>query len=173
MDFENRPKLTISLSNLDKKIELLSKLFLGILWAITLVAFFNLPDIIPTHFNAKGEVDDYGSKLTLFILPVIATLLYLLLTLINKYPHVFNYPTTITSQNAEQQYTFATKMLRYVKLAIILIFSGITLFTFLTSKGIANGLGWWFLPLCFCLLYLPIVVAIYFSVRKKSNEKVV
>ncbi len=163
---ESRPRVQLYLSNLDKKIELLGKIFVMLLWVITLVAFFNLPQIIPTHFNAKGQVDDYGSKLTLFILPVVATLLYFLLSFLNNYPHLFNYATIITEKNAEQQYTFATRILRYVKVAILIIFSGTTLFTYLTSTGIIDGLGWWFLPFCFTLIFVPIIVSIYYSVKK-------
>ncbi len=32
--------------------------------------FGDAPDTIPTHFNAEGFADDYGSKWTLFIMPV-------------------------------------------------------------------------------------------------------
>lgn len=43
-----------------------------------------LPEIIPTHFNIKGEADGYGSRGTIFLLPLImgitGFMVYLLLT---------------------------------------------------------------------------------------------
>jgi uncharacterized membrane protein len=165
-----RPRITLSLSTLDKRIELLSKIFVAALWMITLFAFYHLPKIIPTHFNSKGQVDDYGNKLSILILPIIATVIYLGLTLLNKYPHLFNYATIITAENAHRQYTFATRMLRYLKLAILIIFSGIVLLTYLTSKGITNGLGGWFLPLCLLLVFVPTMASIYFSAKKDKGK---
>lgn len=40
----------------------------------------DMPDIVPTHFNAQGEADDYGPKwINAFLLPGIAVLTYLFL----------------------------------------------------------------------------------------------
>ena len=47
-----------------------------------------LPQIIPTHFNASGEVDAWGDKSTIFLLPgimgVVSIFVYALLTNIKK-----------------------------------------------------------------------------------------
>ncbi|MEP1151673.1 MAG: SdpI family protein [Balneola sp.] len=43
----------------------------------------DMPDIVPTHFNAQGEADDYGPKwINAFLLPGIAVLTYLFLLII-------------------------------------------------------------------------------------------
>lgn len=36
---------------------------------ISIIAYPKLPDQIPTHFNAQGVVDAYGSPLTIFLMP--------------------------------------------------------------------------------------------------------
>jgi uncharacterized membrane protein len=42
-----------------------------------------MPDIVPTHFNAAGEADDFGPKwINAFLLPGIAVITYLFLLLI-------------------------------------------------------------------------------------------
>ena len=166
---ETRPKLKLTLSLLDNKLELTSKIFLVAMWALTLYTFLKLPTTIPTHFNASGQADDYGNKLTLLILPILATIIYFGLTQLNKYPHIFNYMTKITDDNAQKQYTIATRMLRFLKLSILLIFSLIILFTYLTSIGVTNGLGFWFLPLTFGLLLTPTIISICQSFKKKNN----
>ena len=154
---ENRPKVNVSLSPLDKILESVGKLLIIIIWGLTLFVYFKLPTIIPTHFNAAGQPDGHGNKLTILILPIIATLLYFGLSKLNQFPQSFNYITTITEENAEKQYTIATRMLRILKISLLIIFSHIILFTYLTTIGITNGLGVGFLPFTLGLALIPII----------------
>ena len=163
---ETRPKIKLILSQLDHRLELAAKVFLVVMWGLTVYTFWKLPEIIPVHFNASGQADSYGNKLTLLFLPILATLIYFGLTQLNKYPYIFNYMTKITADNAQRQYEIATRMLRFLKLVILIIFSLIILFTYLTTIGIINGLGIWFLPLTFVLLLVPIVFFISQSLKK-------
>jgi uncharacterized membrane protein len=164
---ENRPKINISLSTLDKILESIGKLLIIIIWGLTLYTFLKLPTIIPTHFNASGEPDGHGNKLTILILPILASLLYFGLTKLNQYPQSFNYIGTITVENAERQYTIASRMLRFLKIALLLIFSHIILFTYLTTIGLTNGLGVVFLPFTLGIALIPIIFYIRQSI--KSN----
>jgi len=164
---ETRPKINISLSTLDKILESIGKLLIIIIWGLTLFVYFKLPAIIPTHFNASGEPDGHGNKLTILILPILASLLYFGLTKLNQYPQSFNYIGTITVENAEKQYTIASRMLRFLKIALLLIFSHIILFTYLTTIGLTNGLGVVFLPFTLGIALIPIIFYIRQSI--KSN----
>ena len=166
---ETRPKIKLTLSPLDNKLELTSKIFLVIMWGLTIYTFLKLPTTIPIHFNASGQADNYGNKMTLLILPIISTIIYFGVTQLNKYPHIFNYMTKITEENAPKQYSIATRMLRFLKLAIVVIFSLIILFTYLTTIGVTNGLGFWFLPLTYGLLLIPTIISISQSFKKKNN----
>ena len=166
---ESRPRIKLTLSPLDKKLELLGKLFLVLLWSLTVFTFVKLPTTIPTHFNASGQADGYGDKLSLIILPFIATIIYFGLTALNKYPHVFNYMTEITEDNAQVQYTIATRMLRFLKLAVLIIFSFIIIFTYLTTIGVTKGLGIWFLPVTSGLILIPTIISIIQSSRKTDD----
>ena len=165
---ESRPRITLSLSKLDKALEVTSKIVLFVMWSLTLYTFLKLPATIPTHYNASGQADDYGNKMTVLILPVLATIIYWGLAQLNKHPHIFNYMNNITENNAHKQYTIATRMLRFIKLANLLIFSLIVLFTYLTAIGVTNGLGVWFLPLTSMLLLIPVVVSILQSSKKTA-----
>jgi uncharacterized membrane protein len=164
-----KPKIKLTLSKFDKNLELTSKIFLVVMWCLTLYTFLKLPMTIPIHFNAAGQANNYGNKMTLLILPVLATIIYLGLTQLNKYPHIFNYMTKINEGNAEKQYAMATRMLRFLKLSILLIFSLIILFTYLTIIGVTNGLGFWFLPLTYGLLLIPTIISISQALKKKNN----
>ncbi len=167
---EPRPKLTLTLSPVDKTLELISKLCLATMWGLTIYTYAKLPTTIPIHFNASGQADNYGDKTTLLFLPALATVLYFGLTILNNYPHIFNYMTPITEKNAQKQYSIATRLLRFIKLAILLIFSLVILFVYLTITGVTNGLGGWFLPLTLGLLFVPLIITIIQSLKKENNE---
>ena len=158
----NRPILKISLTPVDKALEIFGWFTLAVLWCFTIYSYSKLPDIIPIHFNAHGQVNGRGSKATIFILPVIASIVFAGMTILNKYPHIFNYPANLTNENALRQYTNATSMLRYIKSIIVVIFLLIVLFTYWTAIGKTSGLGVWFVPLTFVMIACP---TIYFVVK--------
>lgn len=163
-----RPKITPIPTSTDKLVEALGWLILLALWGWTITHYSSLPETIPTHFNAAGNADGFGSKVSLIALPVIASLLYIGLTVLNRYPHSFNYPTAITQENALRLYTLATRMLRYLKLVLVLVFGGIELMTIQHATGKAAGLGAWFLPLTLVLVFLPLI---YFVVKSVQANK--
>jgi uncharacterized membrane protein len=155
LNTEARPKIKIELSSTDKLIEIIGWLTLITLWGLTVLNYSNLPDTIPIHYNSLGQADNYGNKATIFMLPVIGTILFVGISILNKYPHILNYPTNITTDNARQQYANATRMIRYLKFAIVLIFSLIVFKTLQTATGKSDGLGTWFLPLALGLTFIP------------------
>ncbi|MEO6539573.1 MAG: DUF1648 domain-containing protein [Ferruginibacter sp.] len=138
-----------------------------IMWGFTIVNYLKSPEIVPIHYDSSGNINGYGSKLTILFLPLIPTIIFWGLTQLNKYPHVFNYMTEITADNAERQYTGATRMIRILKVSCVLMFTIDTLSAFLTTIGIIKGLGVWFLPLSIILLVLPIILAIIQPFKKK------
>jgi len=101
-------------------------------------------------------------------LPLIATVLFVGLTFLNKFPHIFNYPTNITPHNALRQYTNATRMIRYLKLVIVVIFGLIAFKTIQNGNGEANGLGIWVLPLTLGLIFIPLIYFVIKSFKTKQ-----
>lgn len=87
--------------------------FLVFIASVYLVAraWADLPDHIPVHFNIRGEADRWGGKGSLVFGPVLSLCTGLLLGIVNRYPHTFNYPLTITPTNAQQQYTLARELM--------------------------------------------------------------
>ena len=164
---EERPKLKIQLSPMDQVFELLGWGVLLALWVWTGTSYSSLPDSIPTHFNAAGEADGFGRKASIVGLPVIVTLLYIGLTLLNRFPHIFNFPTPITQDNALRQYTNATRMIRNLKLILVLVFAGISFQTIKQANGEAAGLGVWFLPVTLGAIFLPLLYFVINSIKEK------
>lgn len=163
-----RPKIKPILKPVDKWLEGFAWTSLAILWFWTIWNYANLPETIPTHFNASGEPDAYGSKSTIFTLPMIASLLFLLLSMGVRFPHKFNYSIKVTPENAAAQYANAARMLRFLKLSVVLVFLLINIQTIRTAAGKTEGLGWWFMLVVLGLIVGPLV---YFANKSYQLEK--
>ena len=164
---EGRPKPLLVLTSTDRILDISGWLCLGLLWAITIFAYGNLPEVIPTHFNAAGQADDEGSKMILFFLPVIGTLCFIGLTVLNYYPQVFNYPSNITAENAQRQYANAARMIRFLKLSIAFLFSALVFMVYRSAATGSGSIGSWFLPVLVVVFIIPLG---YFTVKAMRNK---
>jgi uncharacterized membrane protein len=163
---KERPKIKPAPTAGDRNIEVLSALILTATWFLAVYAFSFLPETIPVHFDLKGNPNRFGSKANLVVLPIISTILYTGMTIINRYPHIFNYPVKITEENALRQYTNATKMLRVLKLVVLIVFFTIVFFTVRSASG-ATFQGIWILPFMLAVVYVPLGYFIVRAYRKK------
>ena len=163
-----RPKIKLEFTTFDKTLEILGWTSLLAIWALIIANYTNLPEVVPIHYNVSGQADRFGAKGNVLILPIIATAIFIGLTILNKFPHVFNYPTNITVDNALRQYTNATRMMRYLKFIIVAIFGLIVFQTFRNVYGQTNGLGVWFLPLTLALIFIPLT---YFVIKSYKMTK--
>jgi uncharacterized membrane protein len=166
----NRPKIKLNLTTTDKLIELAGWLGLIAIWILTVSNYEALPETIPIHYNAAGEADAFGDKWTILTLPVIALILFVGMTILNRYPHIFNYPITITQENALKNYTLATRLIRFLKLVIVIVFGLIVIKTIQTANGNANGLGTWFLPVSIGLFLIPMVYYVTKTIKKNNKN---
>ena len=166
---DERPKLKIQLTTSDKVLEMIGWTSMLAIWVLIITSYSTLPAIIPTHYNGAGIADGFGGKGSILALPIIASILFIGMTILCKFPHTFNYPTDVTANNALKLYTNATKMIRILKLVIAVIFALIILQTIRNVKGEVNGLGVWFLPLTLALIFGPIIYFMIKSVRMKNK----
>ncbi|MDC1168336.1 DUF1648 domain-containing protein [Flavobacteriaceae bacterium] len=164
-----RPQIKLQLNQTDKILEVLGWVSVVGIWALTLTNYSILPEIIPIHFNGAGKADGFGNKTHIFVLPIISTLLFIGLTTLNKHPHMFNYPSQITKENAVHQYTNATRMMRVLKLVIVVLFGLIVFRKIQIVNGHADGLGTWFLPLTMGMIFIPMLYFLIKSLKKKTT----
>jgi uncharacterized membrane protein len=162
---ETRPKIQIKLSKLDKSLKLLSTIVLVVMFCLAVFVYLKSPNIIPSHFNASGKPDDFSDKSVIFILLFIGIFIYFGFNQLVKFPHIFNYPVSITKNNAERQYELATRMIRFLQLAMLITFTVIILMTYLINIGISNGLGTWFLPLFLFVINIPVIITLIQSFK--------
>jgi uncharacterized membrane protein len=164
---QTKPKIQLQLSKFDGTLELLCKIVVVVMFCLAVFVYLQSPDIIPSHFNASGKPDGFSDKFVIFVLLFIGTLTYFGFNQLVKFPHIFNYAVRITKENAERQYELAIRMIRFLQLAMLITFTVIILMTYLTSIGISNGLGTWFLPFALCIINIPVIITIIQSFKTK------
>lgn len=166
-----RPKINIKHQRTDYILEVIALAGLVLIWIIVILNYSQLPEIMPSHLNTKGEVDGYANKIFLYILPVNTTLLYIGLTVINRYPHTFNYPVQINKNNAEAMYRLSKRLVLAVKTSIMIIFIFVQYnMIYLGLKGYENSNGWLILLFVVLLLGMPIIIYLSFVNKYKKQE---
>jgi hypothetical protein len=94
-------------------------------------------------------------------------ILYLMLTVANRYPHKFNYLWPITAQNAREQYRLARLLLVWLKAEVIILFTFLEWATIRVALGQAEGLGVIFLPVVLVVMFGTVGIYFYFAYIKR------
>ena len=166
-DKSNRPKIKVRRDTLDWIMEFIAFSFMVFLIVFPLIYSGSLPDKIPAHFNGSGQVDSYGSKATIWLLPVTGLVLYIGLTILENFPQIYNYPVQITEENAAKQYKMATRLMRILKTIVLIIFAFLSYKTIEIALGTGTGLGKSFLPV---FLLVTFGVILIYIVRSLNNR---
>ncbi len=161
-----RPVIRPELTKADKFIEILAVGLLLSLFILPAWYYPLLPERIPRHYGIDGQPDAYSGKWIIWTLPLLGLIIYAGLTILNRFPHIFNYPQTITNENAGKQYKIATQLLRLLKAILLAIFVYLIISTIQSALGNRDGLGFWFLPLFLVLIFGTLGYYIYQMMKK-------
>lgn len=161
-----RPKIRIEPDVTDRLMEGAALFLLIVLWVLPAIYYNQLPDRIPTHFDGSGNPDRWGGRNSLWAVPAIGLGVYVLFSVLSRYPHHFNYLTKITEENAAYQYRLAIRMLRVVKISVLLIMLYATWAT-LQAAMTTNGK----LPSIFLLLVIAMSIGPMVWYFWKSGQK--
>ena len=134
----------------NNKLKFTTLLSLVLLWGLTLIHFNDLPEKITIHYNAKGVPDGFDTRIHVWGLPLIATLLFLLLSGLQKKTGI---------QKIELQ------LLQWMQLLILGTFTYIQLQTFYVAVNKSNGLGGWFLP----TVVIGFLAPIFWVIKKQQS----
>jgi uncharacterized membrane protein len=137
--------------------------FIGLVVYITSIFFLiyvwnKLPDQVPGHYNAQGEVDRMGSKFELLLLPGIGLFMLILMQFFERHPEMHNYPQRFNESNAEQFYLHSRKLVNQLKNFCLIIFSLLLFESVSIALDWWNGLGIWLLPLILIGTFTPIII---------------
>lgn len=122
-----------------------------------ILAWKTIPDQIPGHYNAAGEIDRWGDKSELIVLPIASWLMYGLITLVERFPQVWNTGVRITEENRNEVYRLLKNLIAVVKMFVLLMFGSLTV---ISSLGLN-------LPVWYVLAFLVVLFGTiaYFIVR--------
>ena len=132
------------------------------------IIYNRLPEIIPSHINVRGEFDGYGNKDGFYALPLSGLLIYIGLSIMQRYPHAFNYPIGVTEDNYHKLYSLGVKCVRFCKTTCVLIFAyytykfvlaalGLTITSFpviILFIGLMFGMIYYFVKMSKCWFFL-------------------
>ncbi|MFN7921198.1 MAG: DUF1648 domain-containing protein [Bryobacteraceae bacterium] len=82
-------------------------------------AWPTLPDRVPTHFGLNGEPNQWSSRNGVLIVPIAALLLWVSMTALTFVPHIHNFPTAVTPENAPRLYAMSAGMLTLIKTEVL------------------------------------------------------
>lgn len=156
-----RPVLDLPRSSFEKTLDIFGAL--GLLFMIVMLAYYwsSLPERIPSHFGISGQPDAWNGKGLLLVLPSISAGLYIGLTILSRYPHIYNYAWPITPENAATQYRLARQMIIVFKTEIVWLFAYVIWQTIQTALGRAQGLGEAFLPIFLSTIFGTLILYLY------------
>ncbi|SRR6056297_3014855 len=116
-----RPKIRIRPEAFDYMLELMNALIIICLIVLPAYHYLKLPHTIPSHFNFVGKADNYADKISIWVLPAIGMIVYAGLSILQRHPHIYNYPFQVTQKNAPYLYRATIRFLRLLKLITSLL----------------------------------------------------
>jgi uncharacterized membrane protein len=155
-----------------KILETISLLTLALLFFMTFRAFYGpnrLPDRIATHFNATGQADGWGSPVALLVFPIMAIGIYLLMTLVSRFPGAFNFPVRVTSQNRHQLEKLALNMIAWLKAEIVVFFTSMSAEANRAARHPDHRFSPFLMPMLLGAVFLTCILHIIAIFRAGSN----
>ena len=112
-----------------------------------IINWSNLPNEVPMHFDAMGNIDRWGKKSGLLFMPITTCVMYGFLTLVEQFPQMWNTGVKITEENGERVYRTLKYMIKTLKMIVVIDFTFIAACSF-TGRS---------LPIWFTLVFLVLV----------------
>ncbi len=113
-------------------------ILLGMLLSLML-SWSSIPDKIPAHYDLAGNVDRWGSKTELLILPIMSWIMYGFITVLERFPTAWNTGVKVTEENQERVYRTLKYMIKTLKLILVADFA---FMSFCSATG--RSLPGWF-----------------------------
>lgn len=126
------------MKNISFFLKLISFFILIFSWIFTILNYKNLPEIIPVHFGGDGKADGFGSKNSIWMLPILATMIFLLFYNLSRNPdsQLLNLP-----KNVKTNPIVSRLIVQILSLTIISLVATINYGSILTAMNEAGGLN--------------------------------
>lgn len=152
-DLEKRPKMGFW----GMVIEILGYASLIWLWVMTYYFQHVGAEAVADDYNFFDNPSEYWASNMTYSIPIIATILFLGITLYNQKPHISEYTVQNQPDKVETLVKINAKLWRWIKFNLILIFILIEYFSFHSGSGFGTGIPKWFVIAFPLLLFAPII----------------
>lgn len=127
--------------------------------------YSGLPDQIAIHYAFSGDVNGFGNKKLIWIMPTVGFAIAGVLTLLSRRPEKLRYPVTLTAENFQRQYSNLIRLMRFLKLAVSGIVVWLTYQTIDNAKRDQPYLNPFMIILIFIAIITVIAIFVYRSYR--------
>jgi uncharacterized membrane protein len=159
------PRLKVELSTFDYCIEAVSILFIVFSIILPLIYSDRIFDKVPTHFNLSAQPDTWSEHGTVWLLPIIGLIIYIVFTVLNRYPFIYRYPVKVTKINAFRLYKLGTRTIRITKLLMAWLLAGLTYDTIQIGLNQSTGSAYIYL-LTFLITCISLMVIMLYKMKK-------
>lgn len=146
-----------------KYIEFISLFTLFGVWIYTLLSYPSLPDNIAIHFDVNGHVKNHGSKSTVFGLPLLASLFYLVVIYLKVFIKKEYHKNKTSPKFTFKKYKSIIKIIDVSKLSFILLFALSTIKQIQTANS--KSFGSWYSFIIIVLILIPLLYSVIRSLR--------
>jgi uncharacterized membrane protein len=115
-------------NSMRKSLEAISLAALAFIFWITWQALYGaeqLPARIAVHFDMAGNPNGWDSPSSLPELPIVAVAIYLLMTLVARFPSAFKYPVEVTEENRPRLEALNLDLIAWMKMEMVCLFAWI------------------------------------------------
>ena len=149
-----------------------------ILWIFSIIAFGDLPEKIPSHFDFEGKPDRWSEKnaIEFFLLPAVLTIINIVLLILLRFPHHYNFPHRYEVRKWPAR--FQKPVYNYIKLLVLVICLLINLmFIYIqymivdTSRSYPLNKSHTWLLILIAFIWLPIMIYAVIKINKIVKEQ--
>ena len=87
-------------------------------WVFIIIALQKAPDVVPSHFDAAGRANSYGSKYGILFATIFTSIAGIIMLGCAYFPHTINLPVRIKTP---RQYLLAIRMVRVLSLVLLVL----------------------------------------------------
>ncbi|MBR3784960.1 MAG: DUF1648 domain-containing protein [Firmicutes bacterium] len=150
-------------SNLfDKITAMLSILILLAATLFVILHWGEMPEQIPSHYNFKGEVDDYGGKGILVFTLVMGWVMLLTFWIVGMFPKYWNTGVERTPANEAAVNRIIRDMMSVMQIFLAVMFSYMSV-----TPALGVNMGRWFTPVFLLAIFGTIIVTVVRLIRNR------
>ncbi|WP_152657424.1 DUF1648 domain-containing protein [Oceanobacillus sp. CFH 90083] len=162
----NPPILKLRMTLIEKLFNVFGILSFSGIMLFIILTWSSIPKRIPGHYNFAGEVTRWGGREELFILLGIGLLLWIVMTVMERFPHLYNY-RNLTEANVEGQYINSRMLVNFLKNEIAILFS----FTIWNSIRVARGFPSYMNTWALVIIILILIGTMTFFIARSAQLK--